>query len=51
MHFFPDGHIEAELSEDYPQLRLVLERFNNGQRKQFGNVVADERNARCGDGV
>ncbi len=50
IHFFPDGHIEAELSEDYPALRLVLDRFNDGQRKQSGNQVSDERGGKCQDG-
>jgi hypothetical protein len=50
VHFFPDGHIEAEISEDYPKLRLVLEAFNDGQRKETGNTVADEQAARCKDG-
>jgi len=50
VHFFPDGHIEAEITEEDPPLRLKLETFNNGQRKKTGNVVADEQTARCQDG-
>jgi hypothetical protein len=49
VHFFPDGHLEAELSEDTPPLRLSLEQFDLGQRKPSGNSVADEHHARCRD--
>ncbi len=50
IHFYPDGHIEAELSETYPQVRLKLEAYDDGQRKKSGNTVADEQTARCKDG-
>ena len=50
IHFYPDGHIEAEITEEFPPLRLKLETFNNGQRKESGNVVMDEQTARCKDG-
>ncbi|ATB29600.1 hypothetical protein MEBOL_003055 [Melittangium boletus DSM 14713] len=47
VHFFPDGHIEIELTEGYPELKLRLERFSATQRKESGNVVLDEQVARC----
>jgi len=50
VHFFPDGHIEAEITEDYPDLKLKLERTSAGERKSSGNMVQDERTARCRDG-
>lgn len=49
VHFFPDGRIEAELTEDSPELKLRLERVNEAQRKASGNTVADEKTARCKD--
>lgn len=50
VHFFPDGRIEAEITEDDPEVKLVLESFNLGQRKESGNTVTDEQTARCKDG-
>ena len=50
VHFFPDGHIEAEITADYPELKLRLQDYNEGQRKESGNTVADEQTARCRDG-
>jgi uncharacterized protein DUF3304 len=50
VHFFPDGHIEAEITEDYAEPKLKLQDFNPGQRKESGNTVADEQTARCKDG-
>ncbi len=50
VHFFPDGRIEVEVTENYPELRLRLEDANPGQRKESGNTVADEQTARCKDG-
>lgn len=50
VHFFPDGHIEAEITENDPEPRLRLERADRGQRKESGNSVADEQTARCKDG-
>ncbi|WP_375769807.1 DUF3304 domain-containing protein [Archangium gephyra] len=50
VHFFPDGHIEAEITENDPEPRLRLERVDRGKRKQSGNAVADEQTARCKDG-
>jgi hypothetical protein len=50
VHFFPDGRIEAELTEDYPAVKLQLERVDRYERKASGNTVADEQTARCHDG-
>lgn len=50
VHFFPDGHLEAELTENYPALKLELERANPEERKATGNTVNDERLSRCTDG-
>jgi hypothetical protein len=50
VHFFPDGHIEAELTEDYPEVKLQLRNVDDGRRKASGNTVADEQTARCQDG-
>lgn len=50
VHFFPDGHLEAEITEAPPVLRLSLERFASDARKATGNTVADEKTARCHDG-
>ncbi|WP_257461086.1 DUF3304 domain-containing protein [Archangium lipolyticum] len=47
VHFFPDGHIEAEVTEDYPDLKLRMERVDTARRKPSGNTVADEQTARC----
>jgi hypothetical protein len=49
VHFFPDGHLEAEVTEDYPTLKLSLERVNTAQRKPSENTIADEHVARCHD--
>ena len=50
VHFFPDGRIEAEITENYPELKLRLEDFNEAERKASGNTVVDEQTARCKDG-
>jgi hypothetical protein len=50
IHFFPDGHIEAEITENYPKPKLRLDRVDPGKRKESGNTVADEQMARCRDG-
>ena len=49
VHFFPDGHIEAELTEDLPEPKLRLERVSPTERKKSGNTVSDEQVARCQD--
>jgi len=50
VHFFPDGRIEAEITEHYAEPKLRLEDFNEAQRKESGNTVPDEQTARCKDG-
>ncbi|WP_158621758.1 DUF3304 domain-containing protein [Corallococcus aberystwythensis] len=50
VHFFPDGRIEAELTEGYPDLKLKLDRVDAGRRKPAANSVQDEQSARCRDG-
>ena len=47
IHFFPDGHIEAELTEHHAEPKLRLERFNERQRKATGNTIADDKVAEC----
>lgn len=51
VHFMPDGDIQVELSEGYPKLKLKLESFDDGRRKEFGNVIHDEETASCKDGL
>jgi hypothetical protein len=50
VHFFPDGHIEAELTADHPAVKLELERDNPEERKASGNTLNDERMSRCKNG-
>jgi hypothetical protein len=50
VHFFPDGHIEAELTEDFPKVKLQLESVSDFERKKSGNKVSDEQTARCQNG-
>jgi hypothetical protein len=50
VHFFPDGHLEAEITEDYPEPKLRLARAYPEERKESGNTVPDEQTARCKDG-
>lgn len=50
VHFFPDGHIEAEITENFPELKLQLDSVSPGKRKESGNTVADEQTSRCRDG-
>jgi hypothetical protein len=50
VHFFSDGRIEAEVTEDYPEVKLRLESVSAVERKKSGNKVADEQVARCQDG-
>ena len=50
VHFFPDGHIEIEITENFPEVKLRLETVGPDERKKSGNKVADEQVARCQDG-
>jgi Protein of unknown function (DUF3304) len=50
VHFMPDGDIQLELSEGYPEVKLKLNNFDDGHRKETGNVIHDEETASCKDG-
>jgi Protein of unknown function (DUF3304) len=50
VHFMPDGDIQVELSEGYPKVKLKLTNFDDGRRKEAGNVIHDEERASCKDG-
>lgn len=50
VHFMPDGDIQVELSEGYPDVKLKLTNFDDGRRKETGNVIHDEEAASCKDG-
>lgn len=50
VHFMPDGEIQVELSEGYPDVKLHLQRTSPGHRKETGNVIHDEETASCKDG-
>ena len=49
VHFMPDGDIQVILTEGYGQPIVRLEYFDEGHRHQTGNVVHDEKVARCRD--
>jgi Protein of unknown function (DUF3304) len=50
VHFMPDGDIQLELSEGYPEVKLKLATVSDGFRKETGNVIHDEETASCKDG-
>jgi Protein of unknown function (DUF3304) len=50
VHFYPDGKIEIEASQQSSPPRLKLERANYAERKEIGNVNNDEKYSRCKDG-
>lgn len=47
VHFMPDGNIEVELTQGYPDVKLSLQRHDAGHRKKEGNVIYDEQTANC----
>jgi hypothetical protein len=47
VHFMPDGDIKVEVTEGYPDLKLSLDRFDPGHRKEDNNIVLDEKVAEC----
>ena len=50
-HFFQDGHIEISITEELNDLKVKLPNYRNGfSRHESGNVVMDEKVARCKDG-
>ena len=50
VHFYPDGKIEIEATQQASPPRLKLERFNDARRRETGNVNNDEKFSRCKDG-
>ncbi|MBC7993448.1 MAG: DUF3304 domain-containing protein [Rhizobacter sp.] len=50
VHFYPDGHIEMDVTQQASPPRLKLERFSRGERHETGNVNNDEKLSRCNDG-
>ena len=50
VHFYPDGRIEIEATQQASPPRLKLERFSRGMRHEANNANNDERYARCKDG-
>ena len=50
VHFMPDGDIQVELSEGYPEVKLKLSSFDAGRRRETGNMIPDETSASCKDG-
>jgi Protein of unknown function (DUF3304) len=50
VHFYPDGKIEAAVTEQASPPRLKLERFHPDFRKETGNIVNDDKFSRCSDG-
>lgn len=47
VHFMPDGDIKVEFTEGQPNLKLSLNRFDPGHRKETNNTVLDEQTAEC----
>lgn len=47
VHFYQDGHVEVAVTEEMSPPRLKLERYSNGQRHATGNVINDDKFARC----
>ena len=50
VHFYLDGHIEIEATQQASSPRLKLERYSRGERHEAGNVNNDEKFARCKSG-
>jgi hypothetical protein len=50
VHFMPDGDIQIELTEGEADPKLKLRNFDDGRRKETGNVIHDEETASCKDG-
>jgi hypothetical protein len=50
VHFYQDGHIEIDVSEDYVAPRIKVDRFNYAYRYESGNVNNDEKMSRCQNG-
>lgn len=50
VHFYPDGHIEIEATQQASPPRLKLEAFTYARRHESNNVNNDEKFSRCKDG-
>ena len=50
VHFYPDGKVEIEATQNASPPRLKLERFSRGERNETNNVNNDEVFSRCKDG-
>jgi Protein of unknown function (DUF3304) len=50
VHFYADGHIEVEATQQASEPRLKLDRFSRGERHETDNINNDEKFARCKDG-
>jgi Protein of unknown function (DUF3304) len=50
VHFYPDGKIEIEATQQASPPRLALERASRGERHETGNVNNDEKYSRCKNG-
>ncbi|MBC7993449.1 MAG: DUF3304 domain-containing protein [Rhizobacter sp.] len=50
VHFYPDGHIEMDVTQQASAPRLKLERASYARRHETGNVNNDEKLSRCKDG-
>jgi len=50
VHFYPDGKVDIEATQQASPPRLKLERANYAERKVTGNINNDEKYSRCKDG-
>jgi Protein of unknown function (DUF3304) len=50
VHFMPDGNIQVELTDGYPDVKLKLRNYDDERRNETGNVIHDEETASCKDG-
>jgi hypothetical protein len=50
VHFYQDGHIEIEPTQQASPPRVKLDRFGRGERHKSGNINNDEKLSRCKDG-
>ena len=50
VHFYPDGHIEIEATQQASPPRLKLERASYARRHESANINNDDKFARCKSG-
>lgn len=50
VHFYPDGRIELDVTQEASPPRLKLKRASFARRQEADNVVNDEKFSRCKDG-